>query len=61
MGASSSTLHRVYGTRLQCGNFQICQVGNATPGHAVTTFDLQNAHVVRIDVSTVLDWEQAST
>ena len=55
VGATSSTLHHVYGKRLQCGNFQICQVGNATPGHAVTTFDLQNARVVRIDVSTVLD------
>jgi hypothetical protein len=55
VGATSSTLHSAYGKRLQCGNFQICQVGTATPGHSVTTFDLQNARVVRIGVSTVLD------
>jgi hypothetical protein len=55
VGTTSSRLHGAYGKRLHCGNFQICQVGTATPGHSVTTFDLQNARVVRIDVSTVLD------
>jgi hypothetical protein len=55
VGTSSSRLHLAYGKRLHCGNFQICEVGNAVAGNSVTTFDLQNAHVVRIDVSTVLD------
>jgi hypothetical protein len=55
VGGSSSALHHAYGSRLHCGNFQICTVGKALPGRAVTTFDLQNARVVRIDVSAVLD------
>jgi hypothetical protein len=55
VGSSSARMRSAYGTRLHCGNFQICTLGEALPGHAVTTFDLQGARVVRIDVSSVLD------
>jgi hypothetical protein len=55
VGSTNASLRSAYGSRLQCGNFQICTVGKALPGRAVTTFDLQNARVVRIDVSAVLD------
>jgi len=48
-------MRAVYGTRLRCGNFQICTLGQALPGHALTTFDLKNARVSRIDVTAVLD------
>ena len=48
-------MRAAYGTRLHCGNFQICTLGQALPGHALTTFDLQDARVSRIDVTAVLD------
>jgi hypothetical protein len=55
VGSSKATLRAAYGSRLRCGNFQICTLGDALPGHAVTTFDLQGGRVARIDVSSVLD------
>jgi hypothetical protein len=55
VGSSKARVRAAYGARLRCGNFQICTLGEALPGHAVTTFDLQRAHVARIDVSAVLD------
>ena len=55
VGSSAARMRSAYGTRLHCGNFQICTLGEALPGHSVTTFDLQGARVVRIDVSSVLD------
>ena len=48
-------MRAAYGKRLRCGNFQICTLGQALPGHALTTFDLKRARVSRIDVTAVLD------
>ena len=48
-------MRAAYGTRLRCGNFQICTLGAELPGHALTTFDLQDGRVARIDVTSVLD------
>jgi hypothetical protein len=55
VGSSKARVRAAYGARLHCGNFQICTLGEALPGHAVTTFDLQGGQVARIDVSAVLD------
>ncbi len=55
VGSSKARVRAAYGSRLHCGNFQICTLGAALPGHAVTTFDLQDGRVARIDVSAVLD------
>jgi hypothetical protein len=55
VGSSKARVRATYGSRLRCGNFQICTLGDALPGHAVTTFDLQGGRVARIDVSSVLD------
>lgn len=55
VGSTNAHMRAVYGTRLRCGNFQICTLGQALPGHALTTFDLKNARVSRIDVTAVLD------
>jgi hypothetical protein len=55
VGSSKARVRAVYGSRLRCGNFQICTLGAELPGHAVTTFDLQGGRVARIDVSSVLD------
>ena len=48
-------MRAAYGKRLPCGNFQICTLGQALPGHALTTFDLKRGRVSRIDVTAVLD------
>jgi len=55
VGTSSAVLRHAYGSALRCGNFQICTVGKALPGKAVTTFYLANGRVREIDVSRVLD------
>jgi hypothetical protein len=55
VGSSSATLRHAYGAALRCGNFQICSVGKALPGQAVTTFYLQDGRVREVDVSRVLD------
>jgi hypothetical protein len=55
VGSTNARMRAAYGKRLRCGNFQICTLGQALPGHALTTFDLKNAHVSRIDVTAVLD------
>jgi hypothetical protein len=55
VGSTNARMRAVYGKRLRCGNFQICTIGQALPGHALTTFDLKNARVSRIDVTAVLD------
>ncbi len=55
VGSSEARMRAAYGTRLHCGNFQICSLGEALPGHALTTFDLDDARVSRIDVTSVLD------
>jgi hypothetical protein len=55
VGSTNARMRAAYGKRLRCGNFQICTLGQALPGHALTTFDLKNARVSRIDVTAVLD------
>lgn len=55
VGSSEARMRAAYGKRLHCGNFQICSLGEALPGHALTTFDLDRARVSRIDVTSVLD------
>jgi hypothetical protein len=55
VGSSEARMRAAYGKRLHCGNFQICTLGQALPGHALTTFDLKHARVSRIDVTAVLD------
>jgi hypothetical protein len=55
VGSTSWRMRAAYGKRLHCGNFQICSLGQALPGHALTTFDLKNARVSRIEVAAVLD------
>jgi hypothetical protein len=54
VGSTNARMRAAYGKRLRCGNFQICTLGQALPGHALTTFDLKNARVSRIDVTAVL-------
>jgi hypothetical protein len=55
VGSTNARMRAAYGKRLRCGNFQICTLGQALPGHALTTFDLRDARVSRIDVTAVLD------
>jgi hypothetical protein len=55
VGSTESRMRAAYGKQLHCGNFQICTLGKALPGKALTTFNLQNAHVSRIDITAVLD------
>ena len=55
VGSTNARMRAAYGKRLRCGNFQICTLGQALPGHALTTFDLKDARVSRIDVTAVLD------
>jgi hypothetical protein len=55
VGSTNGRMRAAYGKRLHCGNFQICTLGEALPGHALTTFDLRNARVSRIEVAAVLD------
>jgi hypothetical protein len=55
VGSPEAAMRKAYGKALHCGNFQICTLGKALPGHALTTFNLQNARVSRIDITAVLD------
>jgi hypothetical protein len=55
VGTGAATVRHAYGSALRCGNFQICTVGKALPGKAVTTFYLADGRVREIDVSRVLD------
>jgi hypothetical protein len=55
VGSPEARMRTAYGKALHCGNFQICTLGKALPGHALTTFNLQNARVSRIDITAVLD------
>jgi hypothetical protein len=55
IGTAKSRLLAAYGKRIACGNYEVCTVGTALPGRAVTTFDLQAGRVSEIDVSSVLD------
>jgi hypothetical protein len=55
IGTAKARLLAAYGTRIACGNYEVCTVGTALPGRAVTTFDLHAGRVSEIDVSSVLD------
>jgi hypothetical protein len=55
IGTAKARLLAAYGSRIACGNYEVCTVGTALPGRAVTTFDLHAGKVSEIDVSSVLN------
>jgi hypothetical protein len=55
IGTAKARLLAAYGSRIACGNYEVCTVGTALPGRAVTTFDLHAGRVSEIDVSSVLN------
>ncbi|MEO9176566.1 MAG: hypothetical protein ABI317_13710 [Gaiellales bacterium] len=55
IGTAKARLLSAYGKRIACGNFEVCTVGAALPGRAVTTFELHAGRVSEIDVSSVLN------